>query len=127
MNNNRVIAIVIGAVVALFAFSLVMRFVLLSEYGLPLGWVFFGLPVGGIGVLLLLLRLGLLNNLLREKWGGTLASWPHNSGVQVPPPTFPLPAASASQRLHELETMRASSAISEMEYAAKRQQIISDM
>ena len=61
MNNNEVVAIVLGAVAAVFALSLLMRFVLLSEYGVPGGWMYFGLPIGGIGLVVLLLRLGLLN------------------------------------------------------------------
>ena len=59
MNNNEVVAIVLGAVAAVFALSLLMRFVLLSEYGVPGGWMYFGLPIGGIGLVVLLLRLGL--------------------------------------------------------------------
>jgi hypothetical protein len=37
------------------------------------------------------------------------------------------PEPSTSQRLQELETLRATGAISETEYASKRQQIISDL
>ncbi|MFV8170804.1 SHOCT domain-containing protein [Mycolicibacterium peregrinum] len=37
------------------------------------------------------------------------------------------PAPSTAQRLQELETLRATGAVSEEEYAAKRQQIISDL
>ena len=49
--NNKVIAIALGAVAALFALSLVTRFVLLSQYGVSGVWIFFALPFGGIGVL----------------------------------------------------------------------------
>jgi len=59
MHNTKVIAIVLGAVAALFAVSLLIRFVLLSEYGVPGGWMYFGLPMGGIGLVVVLLRLGL--------------------------------------------------------------------
>ena len=59
MNNNEVVAIVLGAVAAVFALSLLMGFVLLSEYGVPGGWVYFGLPMGAIGLVVVLLRLGL--------------------------------------------------------------------
>ncbi|WP_163801646.1 SHOCT domain-containing protein [Mycolicibacterium sediminis] len=47
----------------------------------------------------------------------------------APPPGNPYaaPSVSTSQRLQELETLRATGAISESEYAAKRQQIISDL
>jgi hypothetical protein len=59
---------------------------------------------------------------------------------QAPPPAYAPPPAQApaftataapepstSQRLQELETLRATGAISETEYASKRQQIISDL
>jgi hypothetical protein len=59
---------------------------------------------------------------------------------QAPPPAYMPPPAQASsftatappepstsQRLQELETLRATGAISETEYASKRQQIISDL
>jgi TRAP-type C4-dicarboxylate transport system permease small subunit len=61
MNNNKGVAIALGAVAALFAFSLVVRFVVLSSYGVSGSWMYFGLPFGGIGLVVLLLRLGLLN------------------------------------------------------------------
>ena len=38
-----------------------------------------------------------------------------------------MPSVSTSQRLQELETLRATGAISEDEYTAKRQQIIADL
>ena len=83
MNNNKVVAIVLGAVAALFALSLLMRFVLLSEYGVPGGWMYFGLPIGGIGLVVLLLRLGLLN--FGGRSGGTIQPWHYNSGMPTPP------------------------------------------
>jgi Short C-terminal domain len=126
MNNNKVVALVVGAIVALFAFSLLLRFVLLSEHGLPVGWIFFGLPIGGIGVLLLLLRLGLLNNFV-ERSGATIPTWLHSSGVQAPPQPAPPATASVSQRLQELDTLRASGAISDTEYTARRQRILTDL
>lgn len=52
---------------------------------------------------------------------------------QAPPPPAPapvpvaVPEPSASQRLQELKTLRATGAISDDEYAAKRQQIIADL
>ena len=123
MNNNKVIAIVVGAVAALLALSFVVRFVLLSQYGFSGGWIFFALPFGGIGVLVLLLRLGVINAIGRS--GGTGLPWQYNIGVQAASPAAPPPAPGVSQRLQELESMRASSAISESEYSAKRQQILS--
>jgi Short C-terminal domain len=43
--------------------------------------------------------------------------------VAFPPP----PPPSAAQRLQELETLRATGAITESEYAAKRQRIIAEL
>ena len=151
MNNNKVIALVVGGLVALVALSLALRFVLASQAGVP-GYFYLGLPIGGISVvILLLLRLGVLN--FGQRPGGTIQHWQQHSGMQVPPggyqappgyqPPLPVayqppvasppplayqpPAPSVSQRLQELETLRASGAISETEYTAKRQQIISNL
>ena len=121
MNNNKVVAIVIGAVVALFALSFVVRFVMLSEYGVSGSWMYFGLPLGGIGFVVLLLRLGLLN--FGERSSRPIQQWPVQTGMQIPFPAAP--NASVSQRLHELDGMRSAGAISEAEYNAKREQIIS--
>jgi len=150
MNNNKVIALVVGGLVALVALSLGLRFVLASQAGVP-GYFYLGLPIGGISVvILLLLRLGVLN--FGQRPGGTIQHWQQHSGMQAPPGGYqappgyqppppvayqppvappPLayqpPAPSVSQRLQELETLRASGAISETEYTAKRQQIISNL
>jgi len=150
MNNNKVIALVVGGLVALVALSLALRFVLASQAGVP-GYFYLGLPIGGISVvILLLLRLGVLN--FGQRPGGTIQHWQQHSGMQAPPGGYqappgyqppppvayqppvappPLayqpPAPSVSQRLQELETLRASGAISETEYTAKRQQIISNL
>lgn len=46
----------------------------------------------------------------------------------APPPQYPvLPEPSTSQRLQELETLRATGAVSEEEYNSKRAQILSDL
>jgi hypothetical protein len=45
----------------------------------------------------------------------------------VPVPPFTPPPPSTAQRLQELETLRATGAVSEAEYTAKRQQIIADL
>ncbi len=47
----------------------------------------------------------------------------------APPPQYPAmaPEPSTSQRLQELETLRATGAVSEQEYNAKRAQILSDL
>ena len=126
MNNNKVVAIVLGAVAALFALSMVMRFVMLSEYGISGSWMYFGLPMGGIGLFVLLLRLGLLN--FGERSARSVQPWHHNIGTQTtPPPPPPAHAVSVSQRLQQLDGMHASGAISDSEYSAKRQQIISSI
>jgi hypothetical protein len=50
-------------------------------------------------------------------------------GGPPPPPQYPamVPEPSTSQRLQELETLRATGAVSEQEYNAKRAQILSDL
>jgi hypothetical protein len=124
VKNNQVVAIVVGAGAALLALSLVVRFVILSEYGASGGWLFYGLPFGGIGLFVLLLRLGVLN--FGGRSAGTGPSWPQNIGVQTPPAWPPQrQPPTASQRLQELDSMRASGAISESEYNARREQILS--
>jgi hypothetical protein len=113
MNNQT--KVVLGAVAALFALSLIVRFVVLSEAGFSGMWIFYlGLPIGGtITVLLLLLRLGLLN------FGQS-----PSVAVQPHPATRPW-AAPTSQRLQELEDLHTSGAISDIEYGERRARIIS--
>lgn len=113
MNNNS--KVVLGAIGALFAISLIIRFVVLSQAGVPGTWIFYlGLPIGGIvAVLALLLRLGLLN--FGERSSATVQHWQHNTAAQVP----------TSQRLEELESLLTSGVISDTEYASKRARIIS--
>jgi hypothetical protein len=120
--NNRT-KVILGAIVALFAISLVFRFVVLSQVGVAGGWIFYlGLPIGGIiALLVLLLRLGLLN--FGESPSATVQHWQHNTAGQAPAPASPPPAA--SQRLDELETLRTNRIISDTEYAAERARIIS--
>jgi hypothetical protein len=115
--------VIVGALVALFAISLVFRFVVLSQVGVAGGWIFYlGLPIGGIvALLLLLLRLGLLN--FGESPSPTVQHWQHDTAGQAPAPASSLSAA-ASQRLDELEVLRTKGAISDSEYAAKRATII---
>ena len=122
MNNTKVVAITVGAVVALFALTMVGRFVMLSEYGVSGSWMYFGLPFGGIGMVVLLLRLGLLN--FGERSSRPIQPWQSNGGLHIPPAAA-APVASVSQRLHELDGMRSAGAISEAEYNSKREQIIS--
>jgi hypothetical protein len=123
--NNKVIAIALGSITALFAISLVVRFVLFSEYGPSSGWMFVGLPFGGVGILVLLLRLGVFNSGQRSR--STMAPWQHHVGMQGAPFAPPAPPASASQRLQELEYLLTSGSISHAEYTSKRQQIMSTM
>jgi hypothetical protein len=122
MNTNKPIAPVVGVIAALFVVSLVVRFVVLSQSGLSGGWIlYFGLPIGGIGVLILLLRLGLLN----FGQSATIQGWQQHSTAQAAGPASAPPAASTSQRLHELENMRANGSISDAEYNAERARVIS--
>jgi hypothetical protein len=102
-----------------------VRFVVLSQAGVSGMWIFYlGLPIGGIvTVVVLLLRLGLLN--FGERPSATVQHRQYNTTAQVPQPSSPPPAASASQRLEELEALLAGGAISDIEYAEKRALIIS--
>jgi hypothetical protein len=114
MNNNKPnksVVLVLGVIGALLALSVILRFVVLSESGV--GSVFyFGLPIGGIvAFTLLLMRLGLLN--FGDRPSPTIQGWQHRD----PAPT--------SQRLEELETLRASGTISDAEHTVERQRIIS--
>ena len=122
MNNNKVVVIVLSAVAALFAVSMVMRFVMLSEYGVSGSWMYFGLPMGGVGLVVLLLRLGLIH--FGERSARPMQPWQHSIGYQAPPVAPPVHGASVSSRLQQLDGMHASGAISDSEYSAKRQQII---
>jgi hypothetical protein len=126
-SNNKPIVWAVGAIVALFAVSILFRFVLLSQYGLSVGWLFYlGLPIGGIGALaVLLLRLGVLN--FGAKPNATIQSWQHHIATQAAAPAPEAPAASTSQRLQELNALRASGTISDAEYAAERARIISNV
>jgi hypothetical protein len=114
--NNRT-KVIGGAIVALFALSLVIRFVVLSQAGFAGYWIFYlGLPLGGLAtVLFVLLRLGVLN--FGESASPTVQ---HSTAAQV----LASPPAEASQRLDELEALRAKGAISDTEYAAQRASII---
>jgi hypothetical protein len=125
MKNNKPVVILAGAIAALFVISLVIRFVALSELGMPGGWMlYFGLPVGGIGLLILLLRLGLLN----FGQGRTATIRPLQHGGVVHAPWTPAPTvAPTTKRLQEIENLRASGAISDDEYTAERARIIASL
>jgi hypothetical protein len=124
MNNNT--KVVLGAIVGLFAISLVLRFVVLSQVGVSGGWIFYlGLPIGGIvAILLLLMRLGLLN-FGEGSTAATVQDWQHTTAVQEPLPVSPPLETATSRRLEELETLHTHGILSDTQYAAERTRIIS--
>ena len=98
----------------------------------------YGVPLGGSFDLRsnLAMREQVLE-IVRRNAAGQQAPWP---GAQQPSPPAaapnpasaawyppPPPTPSAAQRLQELETLRATGAITESEYAAKRQQVIASL
>jgi hypothetical protein len=110
-NDNKPVVLLVGAIAALAAISLVVRFVALSELGVSGSWMLlFALPAAGVGGLVLLLRLGVLNS---------------GRGFSFLPTTGSAPTK--SQRLHEIEQLRSSGAMSEDEYTAQRARIISSI
>jgi hypothetical protein len=125
MRNNKPVVILAGAIAALFVISFVIRFVALSQLGLPGGWtLYFGLPVGGIGLLIVLLRLGLLN--VGQDSIATMRPFQHDAVMHAPvklPPT----KAPTTQRLQEIENLRASGALSDDEFTAERARIIASL
>jgi hypothetical protein len=129
MKNNKPAVILAGAIAALFVISVVIRFVALSELGLPGGWtLYFGLPVGGIGLLILLLRLGLLN--FGQGPTATIRPVAHHGVVHAPwtpAPTAGPTVAPTTKRLQDIENLRASGAISDDEYTAERARIIASL
>ena len=66
---------------------------------------------GGVGLLVVLLRIGLLNNVS------------HSFGATTPA----RPAPTKSQRLQEIDNLHATGAMSEGEYTAERARIISSI
>jgi hypothetical protein len=127
MNNNKPMVLVVGAIAALFAASFLLRVVVLSQSGLPGGWILYlGLPIGGVGALaLVLLRLGVLN--FGDRSSATIQQWPHHGPAQVSPAASTPSGAPTSHRLQELETLRANGIISEAEYTSERARIISGL
>jgi hypothetical protein len=125
MKNNKPVLILAGAIAAIFVISLVIRFVALSELGLPGAWtLYFGLPVGGIGLLILLLRLGLLN--FGQEPSATMRAFQHDAVTNAPAKPAPT-VAPTTQRLQDIENLRASGAISDDEYTAERARIIASL
>ena len=85
---------------------------------------YFGLPIGGfIALALLLMRLGLLN--FADRPSLTIQGWQHYDAAQGHSLASSPVAAPTSQRLEELETLCARGTISDAEYTAERQRIIS--
>ncbi len=128
-SHNKIVPIVIGVAVAVFAISMLLRFALFTEYGIPTSYLLFGLPGAGIGLVVLLLRLGVFTG--GQRSGGAIAPWQQNFGVQPPQyqgaPALQYPAAptpTAAQHLQELDRLLHTGAISHADYAARRQQII---
>ncbi|OBG38870.1 SHOCT domain-containing protein [Mycobacterium sp. E3198] len=103
---------------ALVAVLLLLRYLALSRAGLPLGWLLYlGLPITAAGVLfaLRLINLG--------------AGWGARDTTRPAPPialSYPEPPVPVSERFRELEALRAAGAISDAEYAARRQHIITE-
>ncbi len=125
MKNNKPALILAGAIAALFVITFVIRFVALSELGLPGGWtLYFGLPVGGIGLLVLLLRLGLLN--FGQEPSATMRAFQHDAVMHAPVTPAPT-VAPTTQRLQEIENLRASGVLSEDQYTAERARIIASL
>ncbi|MEB3981761.1 hypothetical protein OQ968_10845 [Mycobacterium sp. 663a-19] len=105
--KTKVVVLLSGALIAMLLLS---RYFALSRAGMPLGWMLYlGLPITAVGVLF---ALRLIN--LGAGWGTTGDHLEHR----------PL---HASERLKELQALRDNGAISDMEYSARRLQIISEM
>lgn len=125
MKNNKPALILAGAIAALFVITFVIRFVALSELGMPGGWtLYFGLPVGGIGLLILLLRLGLLN--FGQEPSATMRAFQHDAVMHAPVTPAPT-VAPTTQRLQEIENLRASGVLSDEQYTAERARIIASL
>jgi hypothetical protein len=109
---------------ALIALLLLSRYFALSQTGVPLAWMLYlGLPITGAGVLF---ALQLIN--LGAGWTTKTQDLQHHTGVRAQPPlTLAQPALPVSERLTELQALRDNGAISDMEYSARRLQIISDL
>jgi len=119
--KTKAVVLLSGALVALLLLS---RYFALSRAGLPLGWMLYlGLPVTFAGVLF---ALRLLN--LSVGWGTKIDHFEHNSAAWPRRPlALPLPEGAVSERLKDLEQLRATGSISDAEYSAQRLQIISNM
>jgi hypothetical protein len=111
--KSKVIVLVAGGMVSLL---LISRYFALSRAGVPLGWMLYlGLPVTGAGVLFALLLVD-----LGAGWSPQPDTLDRDCGIL----THPL-APSMSERLKELEDLRARGVVSDREYRAQRLHIIS--
>ncbi len=111
-----------GALVALLLLS---RYVALSRAGMPLGWMLYlGLPITATGVLF---ALRLVN--LGAGWGAKDVR--HDFAAPARPVALSQPEAPVqvpvSERLRELEALRATGTISDTEYSARRLHVISEL
>jgi hypothetical protein len=119
--KTKAAALLAGALIALLLLS---RYFALSQTGVPLAWMLYlGLPITAAGVLL---ALQLIN--LGAGWTTKTQDSRHDSGVRAQLPlTLAQPAVPLSERLRELQALHDNGAISDMEYSARRLQIISDL
>jgi hypothetical protein len=109
---------------ALIALLLLSRYFALSQIGVPLAWLLYlGLPITAAGVLF---ALQLIN--LGAAWTTKTEDLQHDTRVRARPPLrLAQPPVPLSERLTELQALRDNGAISDMEYSARRLQIISDL
>ncbi len=109
---------------ALIAVLLLSRYFALSQTGEPLAWLLYlGLPITAAGVAF---ALQLIN--LGAGWTTKTEDLRHHTAVRARPPlTLAQPPVPVSERLTELQALRDNGAISDMEYSARRLQIISDL
>jgi hypothetical protein len=110
--KSKVFVLLAGGAVSLL---LISRYFALSRAGVPLGWMLYlGLPVTGAGVLFALLLVD-----LGAGWSPQPDTLDPDCGI----PTHPM-APSLSERLKELQELRARGVISDGEYRAQRLDVI---
>jgi hypothetical protein len=119
--KTKAVVLLAGALIALLLLS---RYFALSQTGVPLAWMLYlGLPITAAGVLF---ALQVIN--LGAGWTSKTQELRHHSSVRARPPfTLAQPPVPVSERLTELQALRDNGAISDMEYSARRLQIISDL
>jgi hypothetical protein len=116
--KTKAAVLLAGALVALL---LLARDFALSRAGMPLAWMLYlGLPITAAGVLFAL-------RLINLGAGWTTNDMKRDFGASARPMPLSPPQAAASERLKELEALHTEGAISDMEYSARRLQIISTM